>query len=1119
MLGLVAGCCVFAFISVNKVSEEEAIAKQKKQHFIDNKFRPGPEIASAFNSSEAHDDERELNAIQKLIDALAAASEAEDQRAFHRHVNFDRMFEEFAFRLDIASYDHAEYRLAFTPDTVDIPNGWSKYRIVKVAPGAESNERLVFVLFEVEEEEYSFCLEIIKDPRWKLFDYCNLETGFVKSEMEATLYDEKIDERRWERDTAEYQSVLDINEEINSGDYDEADLKIRLDKLDFRNCLTILKPIMAHQLGNAYAFIGEEDKAMEIFTAASSEKAPVLLYDQAWLHYDLGEYEKSLAACLRFESLLGFNSRVAQIKLNSLDALGREAEAYELRKKLVQSRPSDNRELMNLVEMMPTASYGRIADIVKASSEPELAVSWLADSAVSWSDRPLLRTLQEIQTEIDPNSFQVSKVKACLAYLNGEDDLAFSILKEQYKKLTGDDRDSCLYEIIDLCLETFEPSKIYRDLPNPREVFFLLAEGYEYDEAYVDRGELDDLLNIHRQREPNDPWLHYYLGVVAAEDHQWQIALKEYESASKLAKLQNLEVFIEPTAEITIAQFHLGNFMQGFGNLEPNEAARIVVERFINDEELRNIIEIAQKKFTDKKTPWFHFFSAVDQLYENLDENRIPRSIAGDEKAKNNITGTLNRGYSLVEEFDKHSYTRWCVGILLKVGMTPEEIYAKLLNNENTFRQLMYQLNSLSDRKLLADFLTHHHKHEVGESRSGFHRLLQLHFEDGNWRKVVEMATPWPQEFNEPNHGFQIRRSAGYLYNSFVELGRLEEAEAFARQRSENAEDNRFLVATFARTKKVRELNRFLETSVDSIGSIYNSKFGNTFLTDPLFAEIRNAHPPSVYEVDQAGVRLDLLFARNQDISVETVKSATRLMKALSNSQPVNSKVTEVFSNETYQVYRIQIEDREFQLVYGLKPKSGFDQSPITPAQRAIVQHKCWLTVDTFQDDFKSSQAALQLIAAFVNRDCLGYHDGEFITSSESRTMQLLNGSNSFTNGMWSNNNQEDRTYVYLNTEPEQSKEELRARRLQDVKVAELLRNENFDLKKSSLRILVSFEQGSAAEQIWMNVVEVDDARMPTFTAVSEENASIVPVKVGDRFTVETWEIKEFEIAGSRTPN
>jgi hypothetical protein len=166
----------------------------------------------------------------------------------------------------------------------------------------------------------------------------------------------------------------------------------------------------------------------------------------------------------------------------------------------------------------------------------QLAYLCLADG-----DLALLEALVEAHAKREPTSADLRRMRIALKLRQKQPAEAIALFRAALEKaLDGDQRREITDDFLLAALDAEQPLQGYEAAPDPHHAFRLLAGELQERE---NTAELRRLIDVHRQRHPNDPWLHYHLGQLQASDQKWEQAAADLAAACRQASAEDRAIF------------------------------------------------------------------------------------------------------------------------------------------------------------------------------------------------------------------------------------------------------------------------------------------------------------------------------------------------------------------------------------------------------------------------------------------------------------------------------------------------------------------------------------------------------------------------------------------------
>jgi predicted Zn-dependent protease len=134
-----------------------------------------------------------------------------------------------------------------------------------------------------------------------------------------------------------------------------------------------------------------------------------------------------------------------------------------------------------------------------------------------------LQALLDEHARIDPNDVELLQYGSRMHIRANRVARGITLFKAAWRKeKQAEARQRLVSEFLDAMLEAGKPVEAYWAAPDSRHAFQVLAESLLEEEKFKD---LDRVLDVHRRRDADDPWLAFYTGSRHAEEKAWHKAL------------------------------------------------------------------------------------------------------------------------------------------------------------------------------------------------------------------------------------------------------------------------------------------------------------------------------------------------------------------------------------------------------------------------------------------------------------------------------------------------------------------------------------------------------------------------------------------------------------------
>lgn len=283
----------------------------------------------------------------------------------------------------------------------------------------------------------------------------------------------------------------------------------------------------AGQYTAAYAALADSTEAFRILAAMASQR------------YQTGELKKLLAA---HRAKQPADPLPAWYQAEIYFREGRSALADKTFT-AARARPPDEETLKSFRRSMVLARYhtGQALSAYREIAPREETFRQLAEQCLLDKNFSVLQNLLDEHVRNDPRSLDVLRFRARLKARQKKAAEAVALFKEALAKKPADDvREAIISEFLMDLVDAGEPLEAYRAAPDARKGFQLLAEQLLDEDRTED---LRRLIEAHRQKHTDDPWLAFYQAEIHQHDKAWDRAAQVLKEGMKNAPEEVRERF------------------------------------------------------------------------------------------------------------------------------------------------------------------------------------------------------------------------------------------------------------------------------------------------------------------------------------------------------------------------------------------------------------------------------------------------------------------------------------------------------------------------------------------------------------------------------------------------
>lgn len=951
-------------------------------------------VAAAFDGGSVGADRRRLKSIRRLFSAIVAATEADDDGAFARHIDVSRFFSEMR-RSGVMGPVSRIQQWRMLPDVrkgLYAPAYWDRYEIAHVDFRADGDEAVVYGRFwDTDDEEFKMRWWIVRGAgEWKAYDWEFLDFGMRTSKETAICYAYQGDPR-WGRYTVASRWLGYASVRLEEGDHESVVEAMR--KVEKQHVLALLRNDVWLRAGNVWLIGGYTDKAIMAYRRIRKpDSAPGALYGLAVCYGHRGQYERALEFASRYEALLGRSADVSGMMGEWLLELGRKGEAIEQLQRSLSADPDELDRLELLGFALDDDRKGVLVDYVRKVDDPVETAESLGISfvyGVYHADLAALEAVIRLLAEIAPSSPEKFYLEGLARQVAGDEDAAASFFQQAL--VAEDDADkkaSYVEDYLDAMISAGRLVEGYLEAPDPIAAFEYLADAYRYESPDFSEEAFRRLLDEHQEKHPDDPRVKYHRGNLLAEQEKYDEAEEAYAAAAANAEEEGLLWSIR--SGWVRALFAAGLGAEAYERVAPPESTfRQLARLYLAEEDPEKIAEFERLLQTHRSRcpddPWLDFDAAsLEKHRKNFPE--ADRLFArGGRTADEEYLASLYRTSRLDARIEADE-----VLAALEDVDPPEETFAYLAEHLTAAREWS-KLESLIERYRRID----------GSSVELRGWEAELYWQRRDYEGVIRRLTPWPEGIDDDLPEWRAADLRDKLVRSYLRLGRAAAAEPLAQAAYEEHGQWLPLVVVCATKGHVRETSQYLGEcflAQNTITEAYYDEDVGVLLRGDDYLPTRRQYPPHL-PYDPARSSLVVLSDEAQPGDLQWL--IPRVAPVIGEDPTINEMphelradshtTTSSLATVSGDVYFVTFGDRR------LLCDEEFGPTSVSRSLReAMTDHATWLAVDapasnTADEDTEFSTVC-RLIAALIDEHSLAVYlanDGRLIAVDQ-RLRDLL---------------------------------------------------------------------------------------------------------------------------------
>lgn len=274
---------------------------------------------------------------------------------------------------------------------------------------------------------------------------------------------------------------------------------------------------------------------------------PVISLARARAYLLLGRHAQACAAVSAYQKELGPDALSCTLEGEALEAQGKNAAAAAAFRRALDEAAESTEAFDGLRRVLPDAQKKELGDRLARVKEPQKIYDELVRLARADGDEAAANALLDGLLKAKPDDVRVMCDNLRRQVREKKFAEASKILKRGLEAKTRDDRLSVLNSYLFAMLGAGKPLEAYATVPAEYadHAFHTLADELEDrifdDEEKPERAtkQLTELIEAHRERSPNDPWLWFFEGAILQNAKEYEKAEKTF--AAGAAKLKPLK--------------------------------------------------------------------------------------------------------------------------------------------------------------------------------------------------------------------------------------------------------------------------------------------------------------------------------------------------------------------------------------------------------------------------------------------------------------------------------------------------------------------------------------------------------------------------------------------------
>lgn len=776
----------------------------------------------------------ELRGVERLLTQVTAASQKGNDAAFRKLVDFERFMQRMRNSSTIPSMTSSDWRdvRKLVERESDMPHGITAARLVGLTRTPRADELIAEVWLNYGNQAGEPCrFYLNRGARaWRIFDWELVEYGRSEVEKWAAAQQTRNDFRELAYGRM-LEDLTKCDECWARQDAEGAHQALR--DAESRSIPPCVRQTMWFSIGRRWNMLGEAEQVLRACDQVlPPEDVPGVFVLRAHAHTQLQQPAKVVEAVMAYERVAGFSPEMAQLKGEAHIELRMQAEAKAEFRRLLDFEPETYQVLHRYRRMLQDEEKPELVSLAGRAKDPAQAALNMLTSCLYDMDDAGVQCLKAWLEAKYANTSAIHVLAGHLAEHEGKYGPAADSFLLAYRAETNDEHKAQWRQnYLSAMTSAGKTVEAYEELGDYQATFESLTAGIDEGEGELSWDDFPKLAAAHRKRFPDDPWLHYYLGIMARDNGD----LKRARDAFATAEAKTEDEYLRDMAryERAAALTRMGKVVEAYqaGKTPGSDFQQLagICRSEADAKSLDALIRTHRER--EANDPWILYYEAV-AAHLRQESNKaldLIRSAEGksDAAEDESLAGTLTG--LLIEILEKHE--GWVTILEQREDIeTLAPLLASRFRSAGKWDKL---------RMLL----------EVMQRRGGENRKLLSYQADLAWHlrdydALCQLIPIWDKKGMEkvPEYAQSMLREK--LVRAHLRLGRLASALAFADQFQREYHEQFPLLLThvaFGNVEDVRRLlidEQLLARGYPAIEPATDVEL-YPLLTDPRFAQLR----------------------------------------------------------------------------------------------------------------------------------------------------------------------------------------------------------------------------------------------------------------------------------------
>lgn len=496
------------------------------------------EVAEAIRGEGLDADPATRAAIQATFEGLADEIHRRDIGAVSTRFDGERMMQEVERLLPPGSFGLVPRGSMATGVLAGLGQSlvnnpamqWSRTELRSVRPGEHWNEVVAYVRHDVPDGGAKLKMRwwlILRGRKWSVFDFEDLDGGMRGTTMMGLFMSEGLRARglpAWGQAMKDH--LAPAIQAVARGEIAEAEK--HLDRLRGIDSPAQVQGLTHMMRGACLLQKYEAESALKELATAESHNSdlPIVHLLRSTAYNLLDRREDAIASGRKYVELLGPDPIACENIGTALAALGRDDEAADVYRKALDDTPDNPEVLHALREVLPVGKRGEIAGRFMRLSDPAGQFDDFAGRLLADEDHPSVTAIADALVAAGRDVPAVGCFRAIAKVSAGNPTTGAADFRTAIASASADKRALYVSRFLNAMMEAGKPLEGYAAAPDPDEAFRHLADIMLDDDDQETA--VPKLIKAHRDRRPDDPWLHFYQGLMHERHKEFNEADTEY---------------------------------------------------------------------------------------------------------------------------------------------------------------------------------------------------------------------------------------------------------------------------------------------------------------------------------------------------------------------------------------------------------------------------------------------------------------------------------------------------------------------------------------------------------------------------------------------------------------